>query len=116
MKRGEIWWAQLPDPIGSEPGYRRPVLIVQADEFNRSAIRTVLCAALTSNLDLAAAPGNVSLSPSASGLPKRSVVNVSQLITLDKSLLAERVRMLSSASMAEVDDGLRQVLGLTNSD
>ena len=90
MKRGEIWWASLPKPRASEPGYRRPVLIVQADEFNRSNINTVLAAAMTSNVNLAAAPGNVQLSGRASGLRKPSVVNVSQLITLDYPSLERR--------------------------
>ena len=112
MKRGEIWWAALPDPAGSEPGYRRPVLIVQSDEFNRSGIRTVICAALTSNLNLAGAPGNVHLSTRASGLPKPSVVNVSQLISLDRTRLTERIKDLDTTSMLQVDEGLRLVMSL----
>ena len=112
MKRGEIWWASLPDPSGSEPGYRRPVLIVQADEFNRSSIRTVICASITSNVNLAVAPGNVHLSTRASGLPKPSVANVSQLISLDRKRLGERVHGLDVETMRQVDDGLRLVLNL----
>lgn len=112
MKRGEIWWASLPDPIGSEPGYRRPLLIVQSDEFNRSAIRTVICAAITSNLNLAGAPGNVGLSARASGLPKPSVVNVSQLMTIDKTRLTERIKEIDAKSMLEIDEGLRLIMTL----
>ena len=112
MKRGEIWWASLPDPLGSEPGYRRPVLIVQSDEFNRSSIRTVICTAVTSNLGLAGAPGNVHLSTRASGLPKASVVNVSQLISLDKTRLTERIKGIDTQSMLQVDEGLRLIMTL----
>ena len=112
MKRGEIWWATLPAPVGSEPAYRRPVLIVQSDEFNRSGIRTVICAAVTSNLNLAGAPGNVHLSTRASGLPKPSVVNISQLISLDRTRLAERVKGIDAQSMLQVDEGLRLIMTL----
>jgi len=79
MYRGEIWWANLSEPVGSEPGYRRPVLIIQDDTFNQSRINTVIVAVITSNVQLAEAPGNVSLPSQASGLPKDSVVNVSQI-------------------------------------
>ena len=112
MKRGEIWWASLPDPVGSEPGYRRPVLIVQSDEFNRSSIRTVICAAVTTNLNLAGAPGNVHLSTRASGLPKPSVVNISQLISIDRTRLTERIKAIDMPSMLQVDEGLRLVMTL----
>jgi mRNA interferase MazF len=112
VKRGEIWWASLPDPSGSEPGYRRPVLIVQADEFNQSSIRTVLVASITSNLNLAGAPGNVRVSSRSSGLPKASVVNVSQLITVDRKFLTERVKGIDAQSMSQIDDGLRLILKL----
>ena len=112
MKRGEIWWASLPDPIGSEPGYRRPLLIVQSDEFNRSGIRTVLCATITTNLNLAGAPGNVYLSTRASGLPRPSVVNVSQLITIDKTRLTERIKGIDTQSTLQIDEGLRLVMTL----
>ena len=112
MKRGDIWWASLPDPVGSEPGYRRPVLIVQSDEFNRSGIRTVICAAVTSNLNLAGAPGNIHLSPRASGLPKPSVVNVSQLISLERTRLTERIKGIDAQSMLQVDEGLRLIMTL----
>lgn len=112
MHRGELWWATLPEPIGSEPGYRRPVLIIQDDAFNRSRIQTVIVVVLTSNLALAKAPGNVLLPRSATGLPRDSVVNVSQVITIDKVFLTERVGTLSSDRQDEVDEGLRLVLCL----
>ena len=112
MQRGDVWWAALPDPAGSGPGYRRPVLIVQADDFNRSRINTVVVAALTSNVALAQAPGNVLVRARRTGLARDSVVNVSQLLTVDKRLLTEKVRALDSASIAEVDDGLRLVLAI----
>ena len=94
MHRGEIWWANLPEPVGSEPGYRRPVLIIQDDTFTQSRISTVIVAIITSNLRLAEAPGNVLLPSAASGLPKDSVANVSQILTLDKTFLVERVGSL----------------------
>jgi mRNA interferase MazF len=87
MRRGEIKWASLREPEGSEPGYRRPVLIIQPDDFNRSNINTALCAVITSNLSLANAPGNIRISSKSSGLKKPSVVNISQLITIDKRFL-----------------------------
>lgn len=112
MRRGEIWWASLPDPVGSEPGFRRPVVVVQANNFNESAIRTVICAAVTSNLRLAEAPGNVRLARRASGLGKDSVVNVSQIVTLDKRFLAKRVGRLPQAVLRDVDAGLKLTLAL----
>ncbi len=112
MKRGEVWWADLPDPLGSGPGFRRPVVVVQANPFNASAIETVVVAIVTTNEALALAPGNVLLERRDSGLPRRSVVNVSQLITLDRDLLSSRVRLLPSHVLVEVDAGLRLVLGL----
>jgi len=110
--RGEIWWATLPDPVGSGPGYRRPVVVVQADEFNHSRIHTVLAVLLTSNLPLAAAPGNLLLPARATGLTKNSVANVSQVLTVDKSFLTERVGKLTPALMNEVAAGLRLVMDL----
>jgi len=112
VQRGDIWWAVLPDPIGSEPGYRRPVLIVQSDTFTRSAIRTVLCAAITSNLQLAAAPGNIRIAARSSGLPKPSVINVSQVSAIDRTFLKERIKTIDAELMRQVDDGLRLVLNL----
>ncbi len=84
ISQGEVWWADLGEPRGSEPGFRRPVVVVQNDSFNRSKIATVVCVPLTSNLHWAQAPGNVTLSAKATGLPKDSVANVSQVVTLDK--------------------------------
>lgn len=112
MKRGEIWWARLPAPQGSEPGYRRPILIVQSDVFNASRIDTVIAAAITSNLRLADAPGNVKLSTRQSRLPRASVVNVSQLSTLDRRVLEARVCTLPGRVLARVDAGLRLVLSI----
>ncbi len=112
MRRGDIWWANLSVPSGSEPGHRRPMLIVQADAFNRSAISTVVCAVITSNIRLSGAPGNLRIAPRESGLSKPSVVNVSQLVTLDRSFLTERVQTLSLATMAKIDEGLRLVIGI----
>jgi mRNA interferase MazF len=110
MKRGEIWWADLPEPRGSEPGYRRPVLVVQADSFNASRIQTVLIAIISSNITLAEAPGNVLLAKANSGLKMESVVNVSQIMTLDRRFLTECVGTLPAKTAARVDAGLRMVL------
>jgi len=112
MKRGEVWWASLPVPIGSGPGLRRPVLVIQANPFNDSRIATVIVAVITSNLALAVAPGNVRLGKAESGLPKPSVVNVSQLVTIDKALLTSRIRALPAEPMRLVEDGLRLVLAV----
>jgi mRNA interferase MazF len=112
MKRGEVWWATLPTPAGSGPGFRRPVLIIQANPYNQSRIATVIVAVVTSNLSLAEAPGNVRVGKADSGLAKPSVVNVSQLFTVDRALLAERVRALPADAMQRVDDGLRLALEL----
>jgi len=112
IQRGDIWWAQLRHPRGSEPGWHRPVLVVQADAFNRSRINTVLVAVITSNLRLAEAPGNVRLTRRQSGLPRQSVVNVSQLLTLDKRFLAERVGRLPAGLLADVERGLQLVMSL----
>jgi mRNA interferase MazF len=112
MKRGEIWWATLPTPRASEPGYRRPVLIVQSDAFNQSAIHTVIAAAITSNLRLAAAPGNVILRKRESRLGKDSVINVAQLVTLSKEFLVDQIGTIPPARIREVEGGLRLVLSL----
>lgn len=112
IERGEIWWADLGEPDGSGPGFRRPVLIVQSDAFNRSRLRTVLGVVLTSNLRLVEAPGNVLLPAKASGLPKNSVANVSQVITLDRAFLSERAGRIRGAVLGDVENGLRLVLGL----
>ena len=112
MQRGEIWWASLREPFGSEPGFRRPVLIVQDDAFNRSRIQTVIAIAITTNLELAKAPGNVLLPKKVTCLPRESVANVSQLITIDKSFLSERVGSLPLDLLEQVDAGLRMILYL----
>ena len=112
MSRGEIWWATLSSPRGSGPGFRRPVLVVQANAFNESRIQTVIAAIISSNVDLAAAPGNVLLAKRDSRLPRESVVNVSQLVTLNKSFLTERVGRLSGRQLSAVDEGLRLALAL----
>ena len=112
LRRGDIWWADLPTPLGSGPGYRRPVLVIQSDVFNASRIATVIVAAITSNLELARAPGNVRLDATQSRLPKESVVNVSQLATLDRRILTERVASLPRDAMDRVDAGLRLVLAV----
>lgn len=111
ISQGEIWWADLLDPTGSGPGFRRPVVVVQGDSFNRSRIATVLCVPLTSNLKWADAPGNVLLETRLTGLPKDSVANVSQVIALDKSLLTERAGKLSPAKTDLVLAGIDVVLG-----
>lgn len=110
IQRGQVWWADLPEPRRSEPGYRRPVLIIQADAFNRSRLKTVVVAAITSNVKLAAAPGNVLLPSRASGLPIESVVNISQLLSLDRSFLTEHVGTLAPRFQKLVDEGLRVIL------
>jgi mRNA interferase MazF len=112
VRRGEVWWASAPEPSGSGPGLRRPYLIVSANSFNESRINTVIAAVITSNLRLADAPGNVRLPLRGTGLTKASVVNVSQVITIDKTFLTERVGRIRPASMAAVDDGLRLALSL----
>lgn len=112
IHRGEIWWASLPEPVASEPGYRRPLLIIQSDQFNRSKIATVLGIVLTTNTGLAEAPGNVLLPSEVTGLPRDSVVNVSQVMTADKSFLTDFVSKLPSRWMLRVENGLRIVLSL----
>lgn len=112
VRRGEVWWADLDEPRGSEPGYRRPVLIVQDDAFNRSRIGTVVAVVLTSSLRLVDAPGNVLVPGKAAGLPKDSVANVSQIVTLDRDFLDTQIGRVPPRLMAAVDAGLKLVLGL----
>lgn len=111
-RRGEIWWASLQAPRGSQPGHRRPVLIVQSNTFNESRIETVVVAAITSNLRLADAPGNLRLRPSDSGLSRPSVVNVSQLLTIGRPFLCSKVARLGASKMNQVSEGIRLVLAL----
>ncbi|OGO55675.1 MAG: mRNA interferase MazF2 [Chloroflexi bacterium RBG_16_69_14] len=111
MAQGDVWWADLAAPGGTEPGFRRPVVVVQGDSFNRSALRTVVAVPLTSNLRWAAAPGNVRLTARATGLSRDSVANVSQVVTVDKAALTERVGNLSAAKLDLVLAGIDVVLG-----
>lgn len=112
IERGDIYWADLGAPVGSRPAKRRPVLLIASDAYNRSRLATVLAAVITSNTSLATMPGNVFMPASASGLPRDSVVNVTALVTLDKSDLTDQVSTAPSAVMVEVGRGLRQVLDL----
>ena len=112
IQRGEIWWASLPPPAGSGPGYRRPVLVVQDNDFNDSEIRTVVIVVITSNLELSSAPGNVVLRRQETGLPRKSVVNVSQVWTVDKSFLTDRVGVIPPNVLNQVAEGLRLILAL----
>jgi len=111
IAQGDVCWADLPDPVGSGPGFRRPVLVVQGNAFNRSRVATVVCVPLTSNLRWAEAPGNVLLLARSSGLSKDSVANVSQIVTLDRALLTERVGRISGRQLELVFAGLDVVLG-----
>jgi mRNA interferase MazF len=111
ISQGEIWWADLGLPSGSGPGFRRPVVVVQGDALNRSRIATVVCVPLTSNLAWADAPGNVLLAAATTGLPKDSVANVSQIITLDKNVLTDRVGKISRAKTELLLSGIDVVLG-----
>jgi mRNA interferase MazF len=112
IERGEVWWADLDEPSASEPGYRRPVVIVQADAFNRSRLQTTIAVVLTSNLRLIDAPGNVLVPKQNSGLPKDSVANVSQLVTLDRDFLTQRAGKVPPRLLATIDAGLKLVLAL----
>jgi mRNA interferase MazF len=109
--QGEVWWADLPVPSGSEPGFRRPVLVIQGDGLNASRIATIVCVPLTSNLRWAEAPGNVLLRARTTGLPKDSVANVSQIVALDRAVLLDRVGRISHAQIEEVLRGVDIVLG-----
>lgn len=111
IAQGEVWWADLPAPSGSGPGFRRPIIVVQGDSLNRSRIATVVCVPLTSNLKWADAPGNVRFASAATGLPKESVANVSLVVALDKSLLTDRVGKLSRARLESVLSGIDVILG-----
>ncbi|PNV76198.1 type II toxin-antitoxin system PemK/MazF family toxin [Leptospira inadai] len=112
MTRGEIWWVDLGIPFGSEPGFKHPVLIIQDDSFNESNISTVIAASITSNLNLAEAPGNVILSKKDSNPSKDSVVNVSQIVTLDRERFLNKIGKLKSGKMVDVEEGLKLVIGL----
>ncbi|MGH3569662.1 MAG: type II toxin-antitoxin system PemK/MazF family toxin [Pseudonocardia sp.] len=112
VARSEVWWVDFGEPVGSTPGFRRPALVVSSDRFNRSRISTVIVAAITSNMRLAEAPGNVELPQRAGGLPKPSVVNVSQLLTVDRAMLEQHIGSLDPPHVRTVDAGLRLVLGM----
>ncbi len=112
IERGQIWWADLGEPSGSEPGFRRPILVVQSDAFNRSRLRTVVAVILTSNLRLVEAPGNVLVPAKTSGLRKDSVVNVSQIITVDRDFLSQPAGRIRGQLLKDVENGLRLVLAL----
>lgn len=111
VAQGDVCWADIAEPRGSEPGHRRPVVVVQSDAFNRSTIRTVVCVALTSNRKWAATPGNVALSERDTGLPRPSVANVTQVVTLDRDDLSERVGQLRPAKLELILSGIGIVLG-----
>jgi mRNA interferase MazF len=111
ISQGEIWWADGPPPAGSGPGFRRPVVVVQAEALNRSRIATVVCVPLTSNLKWADGPGNVLLSTRSTSLPRDSVANVSQIVTLDKTLLTDPVGKLPAAKLELVLSGIDVILG-----
>ncbi|MDQ3698271.1 MAG: type II toxin-antitoxin system PemK/MazF family toxin [Gemmatimonadota bacterium] len=111
MAQGEIWWAELPDPSGSNPRFRRPIVVVQGDPLNRSRIATAVCVPLTSNLRWADAPGNVLLPAPVSGLPKDSVANTLQILTLDRRFLDVRVGKLPPKRVAQVLSGIDIILG-----
>ena len=111
ISQGDVWWAEIPTPTGSGPGYRRPVVIVQGDALNRSRIATVVCVPLTSNLKWAEAPGNVLLTARHTSLPKDSVANVSQIVAIDRALLTDRVGKLPSAKLELLLSGIDVVLG-----
>lgn len=111
VSQGDVWWADLPEPAGSGPGFRRPVVVVQGDAFNRSTIGTVVCVPLTSNLRWSGAPGNVLLKARSTGLPKESVANVSLVVALDRGLLAERVGRLPRRKLDLILAGIDVVLG-----
>ena len=112
IRRGQLWWADLPEPRGSEPGYRRPVIVVQSDALNWSRIPTVIVVGVTTNLRLLGAPGNVLLRARESGLPQDSVANVSQVVTIDQRFLLDRIGAVDGTIMASVARGLRLVLDL----
>lgn len=111
VAQGEVWWAELPEPAASGPGFRRPVVVVQGNHLNRSRIATIVCVPLTSNLVWADAPGNTLVPAKSAGLPKDSVANASQIITIDRSFLAERVGRLAPKQLAQIMHGIDVVLG-----
>jgi mRNA interferase MazF len=111
VSQGDVWWAELPEPAGSGPGFRRPVVVVQGNALNRSRIATVVCVPLTSNLVWSGAPGNTLLRARAAGLPKDSVANASQIVSIDRAFLAERTGRLSPKQLSQILHGIDIVLG-----
>ncbi|MCL2443874.1 MAG: type II toxin-antitoxin system PemK/MazF family toxin [Treponema sp.] len=114
MVKGEIWWANLPSARGSEPAKRRPVLIIQGDEFNSSKISTVICAIITSNLQLSKSPPNILIEKAHSCLQKSSVINFSQILTVDKSFFIEMVSMLPKQFLQQIDKALISIFDIKN--
>lgn len=112
MNRGDVWWVDFGQPFGSEPGYRRPVIVMQAEPFNRSRIDTVIVVPMTTNTELAAAPGNVLCSSKQTGLRTPSVANVSQLAVIDRRRLQEKVGAIPAQLMSRLEEGVRLVLAL----
>lgn len=112
LNRGEIWWIDFGQPFGSEPGFRRPAVLVQADSFNRSTIQTVIAVPMSANAALAMAPGNVLCRPRDTGLRKPCVANVSQIAVIDRGRLVEKAGRLSDRLLTQVEAGLRLVLAL----
>jgi mRNA interferase MazF len=111
ISQGDVWWAELPEPMGSGPGFRRPVVVAQGNSLNRSRIATAVCVPLTSNLTWATAPGNSTFSAKSTGLPKDSVANTSQLTTIDRDYLVERAGRLQPKQIAQLLHGIDVVLG-----
>jgi mRNA interferase MazF len=112
VNRGEVWWAELTEPIKSEPGYKRPVVIIQNDAFNISKINTIICIIITTNLILSEAPGNILLPSRSTGLLKDSVLNISQIITIDKSMLVEKIGKLTNKQLNKVNESLKIALDI----
>jgi len=112
MIKGEIWWASLPNPRGSEPGKTRPVLIIQSDSINRSTIQTVICAVITSNILLSSIPGNILIEKNESKLEKTSVINFSQILTIDKDYLLEMVSMLPKHIINKINNSLKIIFDI----
>ncbi|MFM7591731.1 MAG: type II toxin-antitoxin system PemK/MazF family toxin [Isosphaeraceae bacterium] len=111
VAQGDVWWADLAEPVGSAPGFRRPVVVIQCDSLNRSQLATVICVVLTSNLRWSAAPGNVLLSASQTGLDRDSVANVSQIVTIDKRQLTERAGKVPNRQMEAIFSGIDLIMG-----
>lgn len=112
VRRGEVWWADLPDPVGSGPGYLRPILIIQSDHFNKSKMATVIGVVITSNTRLARAPGNVLVPQGVASLTKESVVNDSQIVTIDRAILVNRIGVMPAPYLKQVEIGLQMTLGM----